>query len=524
MCLFNRLMEKDLVIDVSPSEINIALMENHRLVELNKEGNAGSISVGDVYLGRVKKIMPALNAAFIDIGDEKEAFIHYLDIGLNFRAFDYFTKHSGPKQDLASLFSNVAIGPILEKEGKIEDVLVPGSSLVVQIVKEPISTKGARLTAEISIAGRNIVLLPFADKVNISQKISSKEEKKRLERLVYSILPKNYGAIIRTAAEGKKAAVLDSELRGLIKKWEDSFVKIAESKPPKLLFNETSRTTTILRDLLNDSFSNIFVNDKDVCEEIRSYISTILPEQEKIVKYYKGDVPIFDYYDVTKQIKGSFGRVVPIKQGAYIVLEHTEALHVVDVNSGIRAKNGVEQEDNSYVVNMHAADEIARQMRLRDIGGIIIVDFIDMDNNDHKVALYKHMQELLAGDRAKHNVLPLTRFGLMQITRQRVRPATEIKVNEQCPMCHGTGEIAPSILVDETLERQLAFYVKERNIRSFILKLNPIVEAYITKGFFKSIKRRWCKKYDCSIKTIADSDLIFMQAKWCNDKGEPIDE
>ena len=238
-------MEKDLVIDVSPSEINIALMENHRLAELNKEDNAGSISVGDVYLGKVKKIMPALNAAFIDIGDEKEAFIHYLDLGLNFRAFDYFTKHSNPKQDLNSFFSNVTIGPILEKEGKIEDVLLPGSPLVVQIVKEPISTKGARLTAEISIAGRNIVLLPFADKVSISQKISSKEERKRLERLVYSILPKNYGAIIRTAAEGKKAAVLDSELRGLIKKWGDSFVKIAESKPPKLLFNETSRTTTI---------------------------------------------------------------------------------------------------------------------------------------------------------------------------------------------------------------------------------------------------------------------------------------
>lgn len=516
-------MEKDLIIDVNPANITIALLENHKLVELNIESNTGSISVGDVYLGRVKKIMPALNAAFVDIGDEKEAFIHYLDLGLNYKAFDLFAKHLQKEKDMNSFYSNITVDSILEKEGKIEDVLTVGQPIIVQIVKEPISTKGARLTAEISIAGRNIVLLPFADKVNISQKISSKEEKKRLERLVYSILPKNYGAIIRTAAEGKKAAVLDAELRSLISKWEDSFEAIANGKPPKLLFNERSRTTTILRDLLNDSFTNIVVNDKEVYQEILSYISTIMPDQKDIVKYYKGNTPIFDAYDLTKQIKGSFGKVVPIKQGAYIVIEHTEALNVVDVNSGIRAKTA-EQEENSFIVNMHAADEIARQMRLRDIGGIVIVDFIDMDDNDHKVALYKHMQELMANDRAKHNVLPLTKFGLMQITRQRVRPATEIKVNEKCPMCHGTGEIAPTILADEALERELAYYVKERHITAFILKLNPVLEAYITKGFFNSIKRKWCKKYKCAIKTESVSDFMLMQSQWCNSKGEVLED
>ena len=479
-------MEKDLIIDVNPANITIALLENHKLVELNIESNTGSISVGDVYLGRVKKIMPALNAAFVDIGDEKEAFIHYLDLGLNYKAFDLFAKHLQKEKDMNSFYSNITVDSILEKEGKIEDVLTVGQPIIVQIVKEPISTKGARLTAEISIAGRNIVLLPFADKVNISQKISSKEEKKRLERLVYSILPKNYGAIIRTAAEGKKAAVLDAELRSLISKWEDSFEAIANGKPPKLLFNERSRTTTILRDLLNDSFTNIVVNDKEVYQEILSYISTIMPDQKDIVKYYKGNTPIFDAYDLTKQIKGSFGKVVPIKQGAYIVIEHTEALNVVDVNSGIRAKTA-EQEENSFIV-------------------------------------YKHMQELMANDRAKHNVLPLTKFGLMQITRQRVRPATEIKVNEKCPMCHGTGEIAPTILADEALERELAYYVKERHITSFILKLNPVLEAYITKGFFNSIKRKWCKKYKCAIKTESVSDFMLMQSQWCNSKGEVLED
>ncbi|MBR5907832.1 MAG: Rne/Rng family ribonuclease [Bacteroidales bacterium] len=521
-------MEKDLIIDVSPAQVTIALLEDHRLMEINQEQNTvnQSCGVGDVYLGKVKKVMPALNAAFVDIGDNKDAFIHYLDLGLNFKAFDYFVRQINTNKDLKTFYSNVRIGPILEKEGRIEEVLSPGQQIVVQIVKEPISTKGSRLTAEISIAGRNIVLLPFADKVSISQKISSKEEKRRLERLVQSILPKNYGAIIRTAAEGKKAAVLDSELRSLIDKWEGGCRKLVGSKPPQLLFTENSKTTTILRDLLNDSFSSIEVNDYDTFNEIRDYIRTIAPEKEKIVKLYRGDQSIMDAFDVTRQIKGSFGKVVPLKQGAYLVIEHTEALNVVDVNSGIRVKKGVEQEENTFEVNLHAADEIARQMRLRDLGGIVIVDFIDMDDGEHRVKLFKHMQELMQSDRAKHNILPLTKFGLMQITRQRVRPATEIKVNEKCPMCHGTGEIAPSLLADEALERQLAYYTKERNINSFILTVNPLLEAYLTKrkGLFHSIVKDWCRKYSCTIRLKTDSEFPLLHSLWCDKNGEPLDQ
>ena len=307
-------MEKDLIIDVSPARVTIALLEDHRLMEISQEQNtsAQSIGVGDVYLGKVKKVMPALNAAFVDIGDNKDAFIHYLDLGLNFKAFDYFVRQINTEKDLQTFYSKVRIGPILEKEGRIDEVLSPGQQIVVQIVKEPISTKGSRLTAEISIAGRNIVLLPFADKVSISQKISSKEEKRRLERLVQSILPKNYGVIIRTAAEGKKAAVLDAELRSLIDKWEGGCRKLVGSKPPQLLFTENNKATTILRDLLNDSFTSIEVNDESTFYEIRDYIRTIAPEKEKIVKLYKGELPIFDAFDITRQIKGSFGKVVPL--------------------------------------------------------------------------------------------------------------------------------------------------------------------------------------------------------------------
>ena len=513
---------KDLIVDVNSTEVSIALMENHRLIELNKESSKGhSFTVGDVYLGKVKKLLPALNAAFVDIGDEKEAFVHYLDLGLYFNAFDEFVKRLNPNADKKGIFSHIKIGPVLEKEGKIENVLTPGQMLVVQIVKEPISTKGSRLTAEISLAGRNVVLLPFAEKVSVSQKITSKEEKRRLEALVKNILPKNYGAIIRTAAEGKNAAILDAEIRSLIDKWEGSWNKIARSKSVQLLFTEYSKTTTILRDLLNDSFSNIYVNDESVYEETRKYISLISPEQEKIVKLYKENTPIFDHFEVTRQIKSSFGKVVPIRQGAYLVIEHTEALHVIDVNSGIRSKNK-EQEQNTYDVNCYAAEEIARQLRLRDMGGIVIVDFIDMESNEHKNMLFHRMQELMQGDRAKHNVLPLTKFGLMQITRQRVRPAIEINTTEVCPVCNGTGKIASSVVIDEAIERRLAYYVTENGMSSFILKVSPILGSYLTRGF-NSILRKWKRKYKCKIRLVEVTDFTVLQNEFYNEKGDKLE-
>ena len=517
---------KDLIIDVRATEVQIALQENHRLIELNKESSSGrSFTVGDAFLGKVKKVMPALNAAFVDIGDEKEAFIHYLDLGLYFDAFDQFVRKTNPNVNAGNLFAGIKLGPILEKEGRIENVLKPGQMLIVQIVKEPISTKGSRLTAEISLAGRNIVLLPFAEKVSISQKISSKEEKRRLETLVRSILPRNYGAIIRTAAEGKNAAVLVSELKALISKWEASWKNLSGSKNVQQLFTEYSKTTTILRDLLNDEFSNIYVNNEREYEEIRRYISLISPEQEKIVKLYDGKEPIFDHFEVSRQIKSSFGKVVPIRQGAYLVIESTEALNVVDVNSGIRAKTK-EQEQNTFDVNKYAAEEIARQLRLRDMGGIIIVDFIDMETQEHRNELYKYMVELMSGDRAKHNVLPLTKFGLMQITRQRVRPATEINTTEVCPVCHGTGKIASSLLIDEQIERRLSYYVNDKKIKSFILRVSPILGAYLTRGSLfgnTSYLNRWKKKYKCKIVLEEDTDFSVLQNEFYDEKRGRLD-
>lgn len=513
--------EKDLIVDVGSTEVQIALMENHRLIELNKESSQGhTYSIGDVFLGRVKKIMPALNAAFVDIGDAKEAFIHYLDLGLYFNSFDEFVRKSNQNSDLHELYSGIKIGPALPKEGHIEEILKVGQMIVTQIVKEPISTKGSRLTAEISLAGRNIVLLPFAEKVSISQKIVSKEEKKRLETLVRSILPKNYGAIIRTAAEGKNAAVLVGELRSLIEKWESSWKDIAKNKGVSLLFTEYSKTTTILRDLLNDSFTNVHVNDIKVYEETKKYISLISPEQEKIVKLYEGKESIFDHFEVTRQIKSSFGKVVPMKQGTYLVIETTEALNVIDVNSGIRAKT-TDQEENTYEVNRFAAEEIARQLRLRDMGGIIIVDFIDMESGEHRNNLHKYMQELMESDRAKHNVLPLTKFGLMQITRQRIRPVTQINTEETCPLCHGTGKISSSAVIDEQVEKDLEDLVKEKGHKSLTLKTGPILGAYLTRGL-NSYVSKWKRKYKCKIKTEECNDFTVLQYEFFNEKGEKL--
>ena len=519
----SEIKEKDLVVDVGSAEVRLALLENHRLIELNRESSQGhSFSVGDVYLGKVKKILPSLNAAFVDIGDSKEAFIHYLDLGLHFDAFDSFVRDSNPNRDMGELFSGIKLGEPLAKEGRIEDYLKPGQMIIGQIVKEPISTKGSRLTAEISLAGRNIVLLPFAQKVSVSQKISSKEEKRRLETLVGNILPHNYGAIIRTAAEGSSAAVLVAELKSLIEKWESSWKKIARNKGASLLFTEYSKTTTVLRDLLNDSFTNVWVNDPKIYEETRRYISLISPEQEKIVKLYEGKEPIFDHFEITRQIKSSFGKVVPMKGGAYLVIETTEALGVIDVNSGIRAKTS-DQEENTFEVNKLAAEEIARQLRLRDMGGIIIVDFIDMDDGEHRNALYKYMMDLMAGDRAKHNVLPLTKFGLMQITRQRIRPVTEINTTEKCPLCHGTGKITSTVVIDEQIERKLADLTEHSQSRQFTLKVSPILGAYLTRGFWRSFAARWRRKYRCKLKVEENTDHSILQYEFYDLNGKLLD-
>lgn len=517
------MVNKDLIIDVSDSEVSIALLEDKQLTELDKEKRTVRFSVGDIFLGKVKKIMPGLNAAFINVGYERDAFLHYLDLGAQFRTQHKYYISALQRQGRPGPLHKFKSDPDIDKNGKITDVLTTGQTVIVQITKEPISTKGPRLSSEISLAGRNLVLIPFSDKVSVSSKIENQDEKNRLKTLLQSIKPKNYGVIVRTVAEGKKVAVLDAELRELVKKWESAFSTLRkDTKTPKLFIGEMNRTTTILRDILNVTFTSINVNDHAIADEVRTYISEIAPEKVRIVKFYQGSVPIFDYFGVNKQIKALFGKTVSFKHGAYLIIEHTEALHVIDVNSGNRSRTGNDQESNALEVNLEAATEIARQLRLRDMGGIIVIDFIDMQSAENKQILYDKMKEVMANDRTKHNILPLTKFGIMQITRQRVRPEMNIVTNEKCPSCGGTGEIKPTILFTDELEKSLAFILDKIKTRIIYLNVHPFVAAYLKKGLFP-ICLRWDLKYKIILRVQAVVSLQYLEYKFLDRYNNEID-
>ena len=517
------MINKDLIIDVGVSEVSLALLEDKQLTELNKEKRNIRFSVGDIYLGKVKKIMPGLNAAFVNVGYERDAFLHYLDLGAQFRTQHKYYATAVQRQGRITPLHKIKVEEDIDKDGKITDVLNAGQTVLVQITKEPISTKGPRLASEISLAGRNLVLMPFSDKVSISSKIESAEEKNRLKTLVQSIKPKNYGVIVRTVAEGKKVAVLDAELKELIKRWESAFYSIRkETKTPRIFIGEMNRTSTILRDMLNVTFTGIHINDPVLADEVRNYIRDIAPEKEKIVKVYNGTLPIFDHFGVNKQIKALFGKTVSFKHGAYLIIEHTEALHVIDVNSGNRSRSGNDQEANALEVNMEAATEIARQLRLRDMGGIIVVDFIDMQSGDNKQLLFDKMKEIMTPDRTKHNILPLSKFGLMQITRQRVRPEMNIVTDEKCPSCQGTGQTRPTILFTDDLEKNLAFILGKIKTRNIILNVHPFVASFLKKGIFP-LYRKWNFKYKIFLKVQAVTSYHMLEYHFYDRQDNEID-
>lgn len=515
-------MKSELVVDVSREEVSIALLEDSRLVSLQKESRNIAYAVGDLYLAKVKKLMPGLNAAFVDVGYEKDAFLHYLDLGPQFNTYIRYVREALDDKRKVPSVSKLKFDQDIPKQGTIQDVLKPGDQLLVQVAKEPISTKGPRLTTEISFTGRFMVLMPFGDKISISQKIKSTEEKIRLRQLIGSIKPKGFSVIVRTSAENKRVAELNNEMRTLLKSWEDSIAKMQRAKAPALVYQEDSRTLSMIRDLFAPTFENIHVNDKESYEQIRKYVSLIAPEKDSIVQLYDSEVPIFDHYNITRQIKSSFGKTVSFRSGAYLIIEHTEALHVIDVNSGNRSKSTPDQESNALDVNLKAADEIARQLRLRDMGGIIVVDFIDMAKQEHRQELYDHMREIMANDRARHNILPLSKFGLMQITRQRVRPALDIATAETCPSCFGKGYVQSSLLFTDKLEEKIEYLTEHLKVKKFIMYVHPYVESYIKKGLF-SLYSRWRRRYGRGVKVVADESLAFLQYKVLDQNKVEID-
>lgn len=515
-------MQSELIVDVQPSEVSIALLEDSRLVSLQKEARNVAYAVGDIYLAKVKKLMPGLNAAFVNVGYEKDAFLHYLDLGSQFSSYSALLKYLFDDKKRVPSLQKMKLLPDIDKHGTVAGTLEPGQQLLVQIVKEPISSKGPRLTTEITLTGRYMVLIPFCDKVSISQKIKTTEEKLRLRQLIESIRPQNFGVIIRTSAEGKRVAELNHEMKTLLKYWDDMLAKAQKATPPALVFEEKSRIEGVLRDIFSPNFESIYVNDADTFGQIQKYVNLIAPERKDIVKLYTKTEPIFDHFNITRQIKSSFGKTVSFKNGAYIIIEHTEALHVVDVNSGNRSKAANDQESNALEVNMRAADEIARQLRLRDMGGIIVIDFIDMSKAEHRQKLYEHMREVMANDRARHNILPLSKFGLMQITRQRVRPAMDITTTETCPSCFGKGVVQPSLLFTDTLKEKLEYLVNDLKQTDFIMYVHPFVDAYIKKGLI-STYRKWRLELGSKFKVLPDQSLAYLQYKVLDKNKQEID-
>ncbi len=510
-------MNRELVINVTPSEISIALCEDKVLVELNKEQCQTGFAVGDIYLGKVRKIMPGLNAAFVNIGHEKDAFIHYLDLGGQFESLQKVVDSHQPGRRGVKV-ETMKLEPSIEKNGKLATHLQPGQLVMVQIAKEAISTKGPRLTADISLAGRNVVLVPFSSKIFISQKIRANETKKRLRQIAAKVLPKNFGVIIRTAAAEANDADIEQDILSLVERWNEAVGNIRKNQAPALLMSEMSRANTIIRDSLNSTFSQITVDDEAMYREIKNYIKVIDPQLEKIVKLYRGSVPIFDNFDISKQIKSLFAKYVSLKRGAYLIIEHTEAMNVIDVNSGNRTRVEENQEETAMAVNLAAAKEIARQLRLRDLGGIVIVDFIDLHKVQNRQALFNEMTKLMASDKAKHTILPLSKFGLMQITRQRVRPVAVQDVTDICPTCNGTGRVEPTILLDRKIENQIQFLAEDRGVRYISLHVSPYVASYLCQGLI-SLRLRWMMRYKVWVDVVADQSQGMVDVKYLDRSG-----
>ena len=516
-------MTSEVIIDVKPKEISIALLEDKRLVEYQNEPRSANFSVGNIYIAKVKKLMPGLNACFVDVGFERDAFLHYLDLGSQFNSYAKYLKQVQSDRKRLFPFDKATRLPDLQKDGSVQQTLTVGQEVLVQIVKEPISTKGPRLTGELSFAGRFLVLIPFGDKVSVSSKIKSGEERARLKQLIHSIKPQNCGVIVRTVAEGKRVAELDSELKILTQRWQSAIQKVQKTQQrPQLVYEETGRAVAMLRDLFNPTYENIYVNDDEICKEVKDYVSLIAADKAGIVKKYTGKVPIFDNFNVTKQIKSGFGKTVNYAHGAYLIIEHTEAMHVVDVNSGNRSKNQNGQEATALDTNLGAADELARQLRLRDMGGIIVVDFIDMNLAEDRQMLYERMCKNMQKDRARHNILPLSKFGLMQITRQRVRPAIDVNVEESCPTCNGSGKIKSSILFTEQLEGKIDRLVHKIGIKKFYLHVHPYVAAFINKGII-SLKWQWRVKYGFGVHIIPSQKLAYLQYEFYDTNGQFVD-
>lgn len=500
-------MEKRIVINLSLGEMRLAILEDETLVELYYELPESTRMVGDIYYAKVGKVIKGLQAAFIDIGQKQDAFLHFSDLDDRLLDFD----------------PNVKNGTVFPRHRKYswtanEVPIKKGDRLLVQITKEPLAAKGARISSNISIPGRYLVLVPNDTVVGVSRKIYNRKEKYRLKRIGRTIYKERFGMVIRTAAEGKDENELKADYESLLRKWEQLVRNMKGAEPPVLVHKEAGTLSSVIRDLFTNDVNQLIVDEKKMHREIVRYLRDVSPQLVDRVKLHQEKVPVFDKYNIESQINKSLSRKVWLKRGGYIFIDHTEALTAIDVNSG-RFSGKDDHDLNSLKINLDAAKEIARQLRLRDIGGIIIIDFIDMINPKNRQRLEDEFKRELRKDRSQANIAPLSEFGIIEMTRERVRPSLLFAISEPCPACVGTGRVISKSTTSAKIERWIKRYRREGGSRSIQLVVHPELAKYLSAGH-KSLIRKLTWSYWTRIKVVTDENVSLDDFRFLDKMGE----
>lgn len=497
---------REIFINSTMTETRVALLEDGELVELFVELPENERMVGDIYLGRVVNVVRGMRAAFVDIGHEQDAFLHFSDIG------DTLAEY-GAYLDLDS-------AEIETQSQSRRPIPREGQEILVQIIKEPINKKGCRVTTEISLPGRFFVLVPYSDIIGVSKRISSYKEKRRLKNLARELRPKGFGIIIRTVAEGKDEKLLRNDLENLLKTWRQIEKKLRTTRPPSLVYKDLGMTSSVIRDLFTSDVSKVVVDSEKLYKQIVKYLKDVAPQLIERIELYKEEKPIFDYFGIEKEIEKSLARKVWTKSGGYIIFDHTEALVAIDVNSGKYLGRG-DHDTNSLKINLEAAREIARQLRLRDIGGIIVIDFIDMVDPQNRRILYEEFKKELKKDRAKSSISPISEFGLIEMTRERIRPSWVFAYSEPCPTCGGSGRVPSKSAILTQLERSIKRIKANMGERSLLVEAHPEVAHFLTSGLRSPIRRlMW--KYWIKLEVKANESIGRDEIRIISKKTERI--
>jgi ribonuclease G len=514
-------VSNELYIEVTPQDERIAFLQDKKLTEFYQEKKGKNIVVGDIFVGTVRKILPGNNAAFLDICLEKDAFVHYSDLGPNIRSFSKFSRIGLQGSLSGTGLEKFQYEPETIKTGNVSEVLKKNQQILVQVLKEPISSKGPRVTAEITVAGSYCILIPFHNTVNISKKIVERSERNRLKAMVNEIKPENFGIVVRTAAQNVSDDILRKDIEELLIRWKEMIGRLKNARTGDKVLGEPSFSISVVRDYLGMGLTGITTNDPDNFKQLEKYLQNSKSNAMNVLRLYKGVDTLFSHFGISKQLKSGFGKTVSFSGGAYLVIDHTEALHVIDVNSGSNHNREKSQEENAMQVNLEAAREIARQVRLRDMGGIIVIDFIDIKDNNSKKKVVSELQAAMKDDRASHTILPMSKFCVVQLTRERVRPETSIFTEEKCPLCKGSGYVSASLNVDEDIESSIRYLSHTLNLKKVKIVAHPYVTAFFSKGII-SKRFKWYIEHRIKVTLVSDPALHYGEFHIFDENDEEI--